>query len=157
MGLSLCINPYIWRNVNTYLLKENTLQVRGVKWQSRFVYFPHHLKSRKALQISLEELSFFFSLRDLYWLLPPCLTLFFPVAIMKILILSILDLFLRHSASVYFLHNHCESPGKNENNTGFWWYLDGMCYIHIRSLKIMTWGRTTFSTPDRHPQPEVGD
>lgn len=109
------------------------------------------------LVVVCSSLSFFFSLRDLYWLLPPCLTLFFPVAIMKILILSILDLFLRHSASVYFLHNHCESPGKNENNTGFWWYLDGMCYIHIRSLKIMTWGRTTFSTPDRHPQPEVGD
>lgn len=109
------------------------------------------------LVVVCSSLSFFFSLRDLYWLLPPCLTLFFPVAIMKILILSILDLFLRHSASVYFLHNHCESPGKNENNTGFWWYLDGMCYIHIRSLKIMTWGRTTFSTTDRHPQPEVGD
>lgn len=109
------------------------------------------------LVVVCSSLSFFFSLRDLYWLLPPCLTLFFPVAIMKILILSILDLFLRHSASVYFLHNHCESPGKNENNTGFWWYLDGMCYIHIRSLKIMTWGRTTFSTHDRHPQPEVGD
>jgi len=91
------------------------------------------------LVVVCSSLSFFFSLRDLYWLLPPCLTLFFPVAIMKILILSILDLFLRHSASVYFLHNHCESPGKNENNTGFWWYLDGMCYIHIRSLKIMTW------------------
>lgn len=73
-----------------------------------------------------------------------------PLDTMKILSLSVLDLFLRQQHySILCTWLLWVAGNKEENNSGYWWCLDGMCYIYIHRLKFWPERNYYFSTRGR--------